>query len=163
MGLDTTHDCWHGSYGGFSMWRLEIAKALGWEQTTTTYGSNTYVIPEDRIPEQAPPADEERTDEDGETYTIRWSTYPNSVWLGHWDKDPDDVIDVLMVHGDSEGVIPHRFCRPLAERLGELMPEIGKAWQENGAYEPDYWGDITMQFITGLLKADMAGEDVGFH
>lgn len=29
MGLDTTHDCWHGAYGSFEYWRREIAKAAG--------------------------------------------------------------------------------------------------------------------------------------
>lgn len=27
MGLDTTHDCWHGSYGGFKDFRDEVAAA----------------------------------------------------------------------------------------------------------------------------------------
>ena len=31
MGLDTTHDCWHGSYSSFNEWRREIEKASGFE------------------------------------------------------------------------------------------------------------------------------------
>lgn len=30
MGLDTTHDCWHGSYTSFMLWRTELAEAAGW-------------------------------------------------------------------------------------------------------------------------------------
>lgn len=29
MGLDTTHDCWHGSYSGFMAWRKLLARAAG--------------------------------------------------------------------------------------------------------------------------------------
>jgi hypothetical protein len=29
MGLDTTHDAWHGAYSSFGNWRKEIAKAAG--------------------------------------------------------------------------------------------------------------------------------------
>ena len=29
MGLDTTHDCWHGAYSAFMRWRQEIARIAG--------------------------------------------------------------------------------------------------------------------------------------
>lgn len=29
MGLDTTHDCWHGSYGSFNRWRQAVARCSG--------------------------------------------------------------------------------------------------------------------------------------
>ena len=29
MGLDTTHDCWHGPYSAFHRWRVAVAKAVG--------------------------------------------------------------------------------------------------------------------------------------
>jgi hypothetical protein len=29
MGLDTTHDCWHGSYSSFGTFRKELAKSIG--------------------------------------------------------------------------------------------------------------------------------------
>ncbi len=31
MGLDTTHDCWHGSYGSFSRFRDALATAAGYD------------------------------------------------------------------------------------------------------------------------------------
>lgn len=30
MGLDTTHDCWHGPYGSFMRWRRELAEVAGY-------------------------------------------------------------------------------------------------------------------------------------
>lgn len=29
MGLDTTHDCWHGGYGRFALFREAVAQAAG--------------------------------------------------------------------------------------------------------------------------------------
>lgn len=29
MGLDTSHDCWHGPYTSFGRWREELAKTVG--------------------------------------------------------------------------------------------------------------------------------------
>lgn len=153
MGLDTSHNCWHGSYTGFARWRNDIGRIIGWGTEERLSGAGEgYMIPEGRVPEQAAPADEIRT-EDGETYTIHWSqAYDNSVWLGHWDTDPEDVIDVLMVHSDCEGIIPHRFLDPLVMRL----LEIGK--QQDGWYL-----DATKLFIAGLMDANDRGEDVDFH
>jgi hypothetical protein len=156
MGLDTTHDCWHGSYTGFAHWRNDIARIIGWDiEDNSKVGSGaSYVIPEGRVPEQAPPADEEVTT-DGETYTIHWSQgYNNSVWLGQWDNDPIDYLDVLMLHSDCEGIIPHRFLEGLCHRLMDIM----------GEQEPDSWQRrATGQFCVGLIEAHNRGEDVGFH
>lgn len=150
MGLDTTHNAWHGSYSGFARFRNEIATAIGWGHEDNSFGSTTYSIPEGRVPEQAAPVDEEVTT-DGETYTIEWGKhYDNTVWLGHWDTDPEDVIDVLMVHSDCEGIIPWRFCEPLADRLMTIKL-------------PEPWQDYLVQFATGLMLAHMQHEDVGFH
>lgn len=37
MGLDTTHGCWHGSYGSFHGFRTRIAKEIG-EDLNSFYG-----------------------------------------------------------------------------------------------------------------------------
>lgn len=29
MGLDTSHDCWHGGYIGFNTWRTKVAEVAG--------------------------------------------------------------------------------------------------------------------------------------
>jgi len=29
MGLDTTHNCWHGPYGAFHNWRCKLAEVAG--------------------------------------------------------------------------------------------------------------------------------------
>jgi hypothetical protein len=29
MGLDTTHECWHGAYSSFNLWREKLCEAAG--------------------------------------------------------------------------------------------------------------------------------------
>ena len=155
MGLDTSHNCWHASYRSFAVWRNQIAAHLGdlgYLEADDDDGG--YRIPPERIPDQGPAPDETRTDEDGETYTIHWSTaYGNSVYLGRWDTDPLDIIDVLMIHSDCEGIIEHRFTRRLAERLLGIHEMQSDGWQR----------DATARFATGLLDAYERDEDVDFH
>ena len=38
MGLDTTPNCWHGSYISFGRWRQAIAKAAGYPELLTMQG-----------------------------------------------------------------------------------------------------------------------------
>lgn len=41
MGLDTTHNAWHGSYGRFARWRRALAEAAGMPDLDTIYGHQT--------------------------------------------------------------------------------------------------------------------------
>lgn len=34
MGLDTTHDCWHGAYSSFMEWRIQLHAAITGEPAT---------------------------------------------------------------------------------------------------------------------------------
>ena len=145
MGLDTTHNAWHGSYSRFSRWRNALAEAAGWALTNegVSLGSGgDYTIPEDRIPDMPPRGG-----------------YPNGVYLGDWPEgQPEDVLDVLMIHSDCEGDIPHRFTEPLAERLHGLLPKLAAVGDDR-----DDWREVTTDFICGLMLANSRGEDVGFH
>lgn len=42
MGLDTTHDCWHGSYSGFNKWRTNICAAAGYGNLSNYEGYKGY-------------------------------------------------------------------------------------------------------------------------
>lgn len=112
MGLDTTHDCWHGPYSSFASWRGELAKAAGRE--TDAEGDCTVVVD-----------------------AYEWCNFQ-----GLWRHEPEDALDVLLVHSDCDGYLfPHQLPR-LAQRLEELLPSIG-----------DEWRCITQRFIDGLRGA----------
>lgn len=139
MGLDTSHGCWHGSYGSFAEWRCDLAKHLGW-RFVPGRRRDDYLIPDEHL---APALGQFE-----------------KVADGNWDGiEPFDVIDVLMLHSDCDGIIPARFCEPLARRLGEL----GDLQQRDPDEDSQWWAERTLEFVCGLLRAAYHNEDVDFH
>lgn len=97
MGLDTTHDCWHGSYGSFAAWRNRLAIASGWSTTTEERrpGVESYVTP-------------------------NREQYHDRNYQGWWDEPPADPLTVLFVHSDCDGWIFHEHIGPLADALDKI-------------------------------------------
>lgn len=142
MGLDTTHDAWHGAYSAFSRFRDKLAEAAGYTGHTNEHGQVMW--------------------------DIDWGCIERTIGhdlLGRWPKMPvrpdgtEDPLLVLLAHSDCEGEIQPEFCAPLADRLEELLPLLeGDGGGHVGAYR-----DKTEQFIRGLRDAAEEGEPLGFH
>ncbi len=120
MGLDTTHDCWHGGYHSFMRWRTKLCEVAG-------YGLITY--------------------------------YEGFGGKKPWPKD--DVLVVLLNHSDCDGEIEAEYCKPLADRLTELLPALEKAGDGGGHI--GFYAEKTKIFISGLLDAHENKENVKFH
>ena len=135
MGLDTTHDCWHGPYSSFSRWRNALASAAGYE-----------VLPV--------------KDDIGmvfDTVQIDWdgiaARNPN-VYEGVWVEPPADPLLIVIVHSDCDGRIYPHDAANLVNRLEELLPKLN---------DIDSVKFKTEKFIAGLHKAVEANEPVEFH
>lgn len=146
MGLDTSHDCWHGAYSAFTRWRNKLAEVAGYE---------FYKIP---MYEGGPPMTE--------VPTIDWALVREKQLLGDWDEIPcrldgtRDPLLILITHYDTEGIIKTEHAGPLADRLEELLPLLdGK---DGGGHIGSYT-ETTETFIKGLRKASKRGEKVTFH
>ncbi len=50
MGLDTTHDCWHGPYSHFNSWREAICRAAGYGDLRLRQGFDGNVAWPDNDP-----------------------------------------------------------------------------------------------------------------
>lgn len=142
MGLDTSHGCWHGSYGAFCRWRRELARAAG------------YKI--------AKPGPEELANGVYGPYVdIDWDMFEDKNYQGEWDTVPgDDPLLYLIVHSDCDGVIHPEQAVHIARRLESLLPLLNEA--ASGGHITSMRDD-TRQFIAGLKEAAKAGEDVDFH
>jgi hypothetical protein len=132
MGLDCSHDCFHGAYSSFNRWRNEIARIAGYE-------FEEY----DGI--QAPVLD--------------WDNLTQKNVEGEWDKTPDEPLLVLFAHSDCDGVIHPEQAKALADRLDAVKHKLPKKkdWGHIGS-----WQETTQKFIDGLLLAAENGEDVEF-
>ncbi len=65
MGLDTSHDCWHGAYSAFGRWRRAIAEAAGYYVWPVEY-ENGITCP---------------------TIMLEWHRYrQDKELMGEWDR-----------------------------------------------------------------------------
>lgn len=146
MGLDTTHDCWHGAYSAFSRWREILAEAAGYEQEERKDGYMTYQaikglnydLPEERY------------------YGRGWKKGEFPTVEG---RDPDPML-LLELHSDCGGRIYRDQQLPLADRLEELLPKLEEI---DGGGHIGNAADKTRKFIAGLRDAHAKFETVEFH
>ena len=138
MGLDTTHDCWHGAYSAFTRWRHKIAETAGYAIWKVLYGDGTT----------------------NPTIMLDWGHIPDDALLGEWDKPQADPLVYLLAHSDCEGIIKPEQAGPLAARLREIVPSLP---DEDGGGHIGNWRSKTMQFVAGLEDAVAKGENVEFR
>lgn len=142
MGLDTTHDAWHGAYSSFSRWRDKLCEIAGYE----LYDRTGYP--------------------GGKMTLIDWGLWKEENFYDppyipcRLDGTPDPLL-LLICHSDCEGKIRSEFLDPLAKRLEELLPELEKQPDDGGHI--GNWSSKTRQFILGCRAAASKGEDLEFH
>lgn len=153
MGLDTTHDAWHGAYSAFMRWRQELCVAAGLpplELMEGFFDIDRAVI--------------------GNPF---WRSYEvdkekgydgvNSIWARlpiKWDCLKPDPLYELLNHSDCEGSIPWKSCAGIADSLERLLPNLPDG---GGGGHIGNWRDKTATFIAGLRAASAANEDLEFH
>lgn len=143
MGLDTTHDCWHGAYTAFNRWRSKLAEVAGYTESRNPDGTTHIDLDWGNIQSVI-----------GDDLFGRWSRIPVRP-----DGTPDALI-ILLAHQDCEGTLQSEFCGALADRLEDLLPKL--EGQDGGGHVGMY-ADSTVRFIAGLRRAAAAGEDVEFR
>lgn len=134
MGLDTTHDCWHGAYSAFSRWRNIVTVA------------GSFVLVKEGYHEYA---------------DIDWSRLTEANLQGEWDEPPEDPLVYIIAHSDCDGELPVESLTPLADRLEGLLdklPNGGDIGHMRGGYKA-----TTERFIAGLRLAASLNEPVRFH
>ena len=136
MGLDTTHDCWHGAYSAFTRWRNKLAEVAGYA---------FYKAGDPPIYDQP---------------LIDWGHITTENSYGQWANTPPDPLIVLIAHSDCEGEIYPAQAGPLADRLEELLPLLPS---DSTGGHIGVWKDKTQAFINGLRAAVAANEPVEFH
>lgn len=181
MGLDTTHDCWHGAYSAFMRWRRGIAKAAGipldlmegfWsldeykqeileknmprKHAFAPSESGGFVATRDSLSE----ALAERIGRgDAGVLADELSSIAQHLPI-RWDALKPDPIHYLLNHSDCEGHIAWSHCKKLADRLEELLPLLP---EEDAGGHIGVWREKTQMFIDGLRLAHSKKERVEFH
>lgn len=160
MGLDTTHDCWHGAYSAFMRWREMIAKVAGFPPLMAMEG---FFDPEEWW--CSPPGAgkllyvRDRTETMDLTFSYALRRVFDNLPIS-WDRFESDPLTKLLYHSDCDGEIAAQDCGPIADRLQEILPKLPNS--EAGGHIGN-WKDKTSTFIAGLRKAAAADEPVRFH
>lgn len=151
MGLDVSHDCWHGAYSAFMRWRVKLAEVAGFPPLGLMAGffsmeeAGAMALVRSAVKERW--GDEKYLDRVIEGLPIKWD---------YFQKDP---LTVLLYHSDCDGTLEVKDLIPLADRLQELIPLLP---DEPGSGHIQNWKAKTQQFIDGLRDAASKGEIVRF-
>lgn len=146
MGLDATHNCWHGPYSAFMRWRQAIAAAVGIPLDMMdgfvdlrSHGS-TLALTRAAV-EKCGIGDLTKGELDRflANLPIKWEVLRPSP------------LHILLSHSDCDGEIRWQDCGPIALALADVLPDLAEVWH-----------DRTQQFITGLREAAAARENVEF-
>lgn len=152
MGLDTSHDCWHGAYSAFMTWRTKLASVAGLPPLELMEGF-FRPLNSDFLPTLYSRKGHDDTSDDP------LSRLDEQLPIS-WDCLKPDPLHELLVHSDCEGEIPWESCKGIADSLEKLLPDLPKEdhWGHIGN-----WEDKTKQFIDGLRDAYDSKENVDFH
>lgn len=136
MGLDTTHDAFHGSYSAFDRFRSVVADATGgsWPPHATEFGPAGESLDPDM-----------------------W------YWGAGYNRHSHPGLAVFFNHPDDEGEISPDDCVKVANDLEALLPTIDAFGMGGGHIERDGgYGAIARKFIAGCRKAAAANESLVF-
>lgn len=92
MGLDTSHNAWHGAYSAFNRWRSQLAEVAGYPNPSDDYGLDWAAFKDENL-------------------YGRW---------GHVVLP--DALQYLLVHSDCDGELMPEHAALVADRLTELVP-----------------------------------------
>ena len=134
MGLDVSHEAWHGAYSSFHRFRMAIAKVIGLD-LESMQGYHRYV--------------------NGVHCECAKKPYGVS-----WDLLKHDAIFCLLNHSDCEGSIPWELLADLAKRLDDIAPLLAADASDP---ESAKWSERASQFANGCRKAIEAHESLEFH
>lgn len=149
MGLDCSHDAWHGAYSAFMRWRTMLAEVAGLPPLDLMEGFYT----------------------NGATGALYFGESPAGVWADKrerlsrqlpikWDCLKPSALHELLFHSDCEGEIPADRCNAIADALEALLPLLPNG---DGGGHIGSWRDKTAEFVTGLRAAAKANEPLEFH
>lgn len=149
MGLDCSHNAWHGAYSAFMRWRTELARVAGLpplELMEGFYDGSAYgsLYFGQRL--------------DDEIYTSKRTRLQEGLPI-QWDCLKPNPLYELLYHSDCDGEIKPGRCGPIADALEQLIPLLPRG---NAGGHIGNWRDKTAQFVKGLRAAAKAKEPLLF-
>lgn len=150
MGLDTTHDAFHGAYSAFNRLRQCVCEAMGDGSSFPPH----YVYRADGTIGDEFPAPRKPGLDDASIYI--GDSYGKETHPGLWE---------FLMHSDCEGEISPQMCRHVADELEALLPRVEALGWPAGGHIAARGGyvEVLRKFIAGCRAAAAEGVPLGFH
>ena len=153
MGLDISHDAWHGAYSAFMRYRQKLAEVMGLPPLDLMEGyysedgsNNPLVLLNHRYP-KGDELDMSHLRRIFKQLPIKWECLkPNPLYE-------------LLYHSDCDGYINWKPCGKIADELEKLLPLLN---DDGGGHIGNY-KEKTEQFIKGLRLAHANKEKLQFR
>lgn len=152
MGLDCSHDAFHGAYSAFNRLRQFVCAATGPEGSFPPhylYGANGEV----------------QEGADG-LLLLRRGLDADKLYIGdEYGRDTHPGLWEFLTHSDCDGEIAPGMCVKVADDLERLMPKMeALRWQSHGHIAArGGFLEVVRKFIAGCRAASAAGEPLDFH
>lgn len=153
MGLDISHNTWHGAYSAFTRWREKIAEIAGLpplELMEGFYFEDKFHNPFSLLDFAFPKEDSL------EMSALRRIRKKLPI---KWESLKPDPLYELLYHSDCDGEINYGACGKIASRLEQLLPLLP---DDEGGGHIGNWKEKTQQFIKGLRLAHSKKEKLIF-
>lgn len=152
MGLDCSHDAFHGAYSAFNRFRQAVCKALG---------PNASFPPHWQYDEKG----DMRKDENGLVMYDRSLDERNIYFPEGFSEEANPGLWEFLTHSDCDGEISPEMCVKVADEMEKLLPAIeGLGWDSHGHIAArGGLVEVTKKFIAGCRAAAEAGEPLDFH
>ena len=150
MGLDCSHDAFHGAYSAFDRFRQTVARAMGGSfPPHYVYGDDNQPIRKGKFGLERDTSLDERQWYWGDGYTT--VTHPG--------------LCEFLSHSDCDGEISPEMCVKVADELEALLPEIERVAPADGGHIARDGGyvAVTKRFIGGCRAAAKAGTPLLFR
>lgn len=148
MGLDCSHDAFHGAYSAFNRLRQEVCRAAG----------GSFPTHWKRNP------DGTRVEKDGNP--VRDTSLEDGSWYigDKYNIESNPGLFEFLNHSDCDGEISPEMCKLVADELEELMPKFKESLPPDGGHIALQGGYIKVlsNFIAGCRAAYAAGEPLIF-
>lgn len=154
MGLDTSHNAWHGSYGSFYNWRRQIARAAGCPPLDLMEGfyfessHNMFTLLDHKFPL-------------GTELEVGAINNMRKDLPIKWDSLKPSTLHELLNHSDCDGYISYGKCGKIAKELERIFNNLPVETEEESKF-PYSLRNLTKQFIDGLKLANEKKEKLIF-
>jgi hypothetical protein len=158
MGLDCSHDAWHGAYSAFMRWRRKLAEVAGLPPLELMEGFYGSLNESTGVPTlyHGMSTGEPAYGPDSEPFMAELDRRLPI----RWDCLKPSPLHELLYHSDCDGEIAADRCGPIADALEALIPMLPEGDAPGHIRD---WRDKTQQFVDGLRRAAAAGEPLDFH